>query len=648
VEAIVTLTIRAKIVAAAAVALVVSTGAVTLNAAFRMRASAEQQAVTQIAANAEAQGLSLRKRIDEAFQAAATLADAFSAVKDPQSTLDLPREAAIGILRIALVNHTEFAAVGTVWEPLDYDGMDSAYKDSPGHDETGRFSPLWVRAAGDGGTLSLESNADYEKPGMGAYYLESRSRRQRFLDSIRWPAAPGDRTTVRLTAPVLHDKAFHGAIRIDLDLAFAAAVLRASEHAGIHFFLVATGRTIATTAAGAQIDAMLSHEQLIAGIGAGEAFAVRTGERVCTLAPIHLAPDCPPWWSGILVPTSTFAADANAALWQNVGLGIGATIAALAMIWFLAGQIARPIADSAARLREIATGGGDLTTELAVVSKDEGGRVAEGFNAFLGVIRGLLQEVATTAESIKAGSEGMSSASLNLADLSAEAAGSLREATDQLAQFAALATTTTDHAGAARQLADSSVSLVDRGVGDMTRLQQAMQAIQDDSREITKIVKIIDDIAFQTNLLALNAAVEAARAGEAGKGFAVVAEEVRNLAQRSAESARSTSTIVSSASERARLGAQLTVGVNEVLQKIAGATKQVQELMARIDAAATTQSTSVTQVRGSFARLDQISQSNAACAQEMSASARQNATDVQGLTHMIGRFRLEAQSERRT
>jgi methyl-accepting chemotaxis protein len=628
--------IRTKIVLASALALVLSTGATTVNSSLQMSAAAKQETLASLDAAARGQSVRLHKAFNGALQVAQTLADTLSAVKDKQTSLDLPREAAIGILRIAMTSHPEFRAVGTIWEPQAYDGMDSGYKKSPGHDDSGRFVPLWTRKAGSD-EVQLLANGGYDDAVADNYYARSKANRGQQVDQL--PPAEGQTSpSARLLAPVVHDNTFYGVVRVDFDLGGANELLKEGE--GCRFYLDQRGMVLTTAAENEGFAALGKDARLPDLLAKGEPFELHIADQVARVRPIQVCEGSAPYWSGIMVPTANFTAQAQSVLWQNIGLGLLASTIALGLLWFFAGRISRPIAESADRLREIASGGGDLTTELAVLSHDEGGKVAQGFNAFLGVVRGLLRDVASTAQSIQGGTQGMSAASSNVSELAQEAAGSLRMATEQIGMFAGQTKVTSEHAGAARTLADASVGLVDTGLTELQKLQQAMQAIQDDSQQITKIVKVIDDIAFQTNLLALNAAVEAARAGEAGKGFAVVAEEVRNLAQRSAESARSTSAIVSSASQRAENGAKLTVGVNDVLQRIAAATREVQGLMERIDGATNEQATSIDQVRATVIRLDEISQSNAASAEEMSSAARQNADDVTGLTRMIGKFRL--------
>ncbi|MBL8734283.1 MAG: methyl-accepting chemotaxis protein [Planctomycetes bacterium] len=627
--------IRSKIVLASALGLAVSTGAVTVQATLAMRASSEAEGRDGIAATARTLAIGMQSRIDAAMQGARTLAEAFSAVKDPSTNLDLPREAALGILRIALATHPEYAAVGTVWNAGGYDDMDSGYRNSPGHEQSGRFVPQW-RRSGDG-KPELIANVDFDDPVQGKSFQVPLTKGRPYAGVA--PATAGGRPPVaQLSAPVAVADKVYGAVRIDLPLDFADRLLASGNHC--RFFLDDHGAAIAAAGAGPELEAVLGDAATTADLGKGEPFFREIGDHVARFEPIDVGNGAARWWSGVLQPTSSYMAAANTMLWRNLLLGAVASGTALALLWYLAGRITRPIAFSASRLQEIAGGEGDLTRDLEVLGEDEGGQVAKAFNNFQSVLRDLLRQVTTTAETIASGTSGMSSASVSLSNLSQEAASSLREATDTIANFAKDSKSTAGHAGEARKLADSTVGLVDGGLRDMAQMHATMQEIQVASREITQIVKVIDDIAFQTNLLALNAAVEAARAGEAGKGFAVVAEEVRNLAQRSAESARTTSDIVAKANERAAAGGALSDSVHGTLQNVAGAARQVQQLMTDIDRAADSQAGAIEQIRHSFEKLDEISQSNAACAEQLSSSTMQSADDIKGLTRLIGRFKI--------
>jgi methyl-accepting chemotaxis protein len=255
------------------------------------------------------------------------------------------------------------------------------------------------------------------------------------------------------------------------------------------------------------------------------------------------------------------------------------------------------------------------------------------------IVSRLLASSDQTAES--AGQ--VSGAGQILAEGASEQAASLEETSASLEEMAAMNKRNAEHADQAKVLANQTRGAADTGSADMAAMSKAMDAIAASSDNIAAIIKTIDEIAFQTNILALNAAVEAARAGEAGMGFAVVAEEVRRLAQRSAQAARETGEKIADAIQKSHQGVELSGRVAESLSSIVGKARQVDELVAEIAVASKEQSTGIAQVNQAMSQMDKVTQGNAASAEESAAAAeelhaqasflREAVEELQGLVH---------------
>lgn len=236
-------------------------------------------------------------------------------------------------------------------------------------------------------------------------------------------------------------------------------------------------------------------------------------------------------------------------------------------------------------------------------------------------IKSVTEDLSDTSSNLTTLSRELTTTSNKLAEGSTQQAASIQETSSTLEESSSMVHQTTQNTKEAEVLARKTKDFANKGNSEMQVMLGAMEELKKSSGEIAKIIKVIDEIAFQTNILSLNAAVEAARAGEAGKGFAVVAEEVRNLAQRSAQAAKDTARIIESNIELSEKCLNITDQVSSSLVEINNESGKVSELLGEISTASQEQEIGIGQINKAISQMEHVLQSNAATAQESARSA---------------------------
>jgi methyl-accepting chemotaxis protein-2 (aspartate sensor receptor) len=326
-------------------------------------------------------------------------------------------------------------------------------------------------------------------------------------------------------------------------------------------------------------------------------------------------------------------------------LGGGVVIALLLslLLWFaLQRMIVQRLDQAIAHARRVAAG--DFSSRIRSPQADETGALLNALDDMADSLARLVANVRTAAESIHGAARQVRSGSLELSQRTEEQASSLEQTAASIEQLTGTVRQSSENAREANELARRATQVAGESGGMMAEVVSTMGEIRNSSKKIADIIAVIDGISFQSNILALNAAVEAARAGEQGRGFAVVAAEVRNLAQRSADSAREIKELILSSAGQVETGSKLVTRAGATMSDNVAAVQQVSELMSGIADASTQQAAGIHEVNRTIASMEQMTQQNAALVEEASASAEQLGHLADQLLAAVGVFKVAQQA----
>ncbi|MBG6564677.1 methyl-accepting chemotaxis protein [Pseudomonas aeruginosa] len=585
----------------------------------------DESARLRLEARGELQALRIQRYFMDAFQYGKGFSRQILFLRDQAQKRFLDaydlREDLTRQVRTALAANPEVLGLYVVFEPNALDGKDELFVDQPalGSNDKGRFSLYWAQATP--GQLESESMIESELadtssgPSGAAYnawytcpkesgqpcvldpYFDKVGERQLLMTSIAFP--------LELDGKVI------GVMGLDINL----SNLQALSEQGNRELYDGVGQVGILSPAGlfagnsrdagllgknlAKADPQHAGE-LLQLLAAGKSRLFNENDDLKVLQPLQPIPGAKPWGVLLEVPKSALLGPALAlerqlddmrreGTWVELGLGLGAAVLGLLVLWLSARGVTRPILGVAHMLRDIASGEGDLTQRLPHTGRDELGELAGWFNRFLDKLQPIIRDVKVSVRDARSTAD-------QSAAISSQTSAGMQQQFREIAQGATaspeMTATAQDGARSAAQAADAArgadqatrdgLALIDRTTqsidslaANLTSAMGQVEQLASSSEEIGSVLEVIRAIAEQTNLLALNAAIEAARAGDAGRGFAVVADEVRNLARRTQDSVEQIRGVIEG----------LQQGTRDVVDAMHGSHRQAQGSVEQVDEA---------------------------------------------------------------
>ena len=346
------------------------------------------------------------------------------------------------------------------------------------------------------------------------------------------------------------------------------------------------------------------------------------------------------WIVWAAVPASEILTNANQLkLELYIFLAIASVIVAGVGAW-VSSRIARRARVISDRMMDIAQGDADLSQRLPVLTTDEIGDIASWFNKFVENLEEVISRVKNASSQVDVATQEVSSGAQGLSQATQEQASAIEEVAATIEEMTSSIKHNAENATDGRQKAMEMVRMANMSGDSAQELVKGMSEISAASKKIGDIIVTVNEVAFQTNLLALNAAVEAARAGEHGKGFAVVAEEVRALAQRSADAARQIKALIEDTVNKIGTGDTMVKKSGESLEQIIKHIQDLSQVMEEIAASSSEQASGVDELNRAIAQIDTTTQQNASTVEELASTSDNLSGEAKELATIVARFKV--------
>jgi methyl-accepting chemotaxis protein len=608
-------------------------------------------------------------------------------------TAKVPRDDILQVLVGVLSSNDTIFGIWTCWEPDALDGRDRFFANTRNHDATGRYIPSVTRK---GKLLKYGAVTGYDDPVAGDFYQGPKSTKKPYITNPYHYTFDGEDVLIyTISFPILRDGRFVGVVGADIKLDTLNQRMNTGKILDDgYIYTLSPNGAVATHS---KDELLMTHysDTWMAGVSEELEVLFQNGGEVATqaysdvtnshnqlLARGVMIGDTGRYWAVCgVVPVSDIKASSVMLTIATVAIGI-VLIAAVGLLIFFnirgrlkelpvitgvaeamavgdidvvnldAGTeptkneitlLSRAFAKMAEEIRQQANAmlqisQGDYSGEMPVRSEKD--VMNQAINQLLDATNATLSQINAVSAQVSVGAKQIADGAQTLAAGSTEQAASIQELSTAIGEVAEQTRKNVEMSARAAHISNDMRAKAEEGTRQMNYMMDAVREISTSSQDIGKVIKVIDDIAFQTNILALNAAVEAARAGAAGKGFGVVADEVRNLAARSAEAAKNTSSLIENSISKAEMGVKIAGETADALEAIIAGVNETAEIVHNIAGASEQQSYAIGQINTGIEQVAGVVQQNSATAEESAASSEEMSGQAEVMAGLVSQFKL--------